>query len=150
MAHEILNASPYAFLDDAPLEERRARAVSLRRTDASVATGIGALDADAVAEVQAQAWPDVRDADELHDAMLDLVWLPSDAGAVKPDPRIFTSALAELGVPPERALAVGNDPERDLAGARAAGVRAVDVASLATLADLPSLCERELPEEPTR
>jgi len=82
--------------------------------------------------------------------LLDLVWLPSDAGAVKPDPRIFTSALAELGVPPERALAVGNDPERDLAGARAAGVRAVDVASLATLADLPSLCERELPEEPTR
>lgn len=76
MAHEILNASPYAFLDDAPLEERRARAVSLRRTDASVATGIGALDADAVAEVQGQAWPDVRDADELHDALQDLVWLP--------------------------------------------------------------------------
>jgi ATP-dependent helicase Lhr and Lhr-like helicase len=76
MAHEILNAQPYAFLDDAPLEERRARAVSLRRTDASLATGIGALDADAVAEVRLQAWPDVRDPDELHDALQDLVWLP--------------------------------------------------------------------------
>jgi ATP-dependent Lhr-like helicase len=76
MAHEILNAQPYAFLDDAPLEERRARAVSLRRTDASLATGIGALDPDAVDEVRLQAWPDVRDADELHDALQDLVWLP--------------------------------------------------------------------------
>jgi ATP-dependent Lhr-like helicase len=76
MAHEILNAQPYAFLDDAPLEERRARAVNLRRTDASLATGIGALDADAVEEVRQQAWPDVRDADELHDALQDLVWLP--------------------------------------------------------------------------
>src|SRR5260370_17361865 len=31
-SHEILNSNPYAFLDDAPLEERRARAVELRRT----------------------------------------------------------------------------------------------------------------------
>lgn len=78
MAHEILNASPYAFLDDAPLEERRARAVSLRRTDSSLAGGIGALDPAAIAEVREQAWPDVRDADELHDALHGLVWLPVD------------------------------------------------------------------------
>ena len=70
MSHEILNANPYAFLDDAPLEERRARAVSLRRTDPDLAGGIGALDPAAIAEVRAQAWPDVRDADELHDALL--------------------------------------------------------------------------------
>lgn len=76
MAHELLNASPYAFLDDAPLEERRARAVRLRRTDSSIASGIGALDPIAIAEVREQAWPDVRDADELHDALHSLVWLP--------------------------------------------------------------------------
>jgi len=82
--------------------------------------------------------------------LLDLIWLPSDAGAAKPDPAIFTGALAKLGVAPERAMFVGNDEQRDLAGARAAGLRAVDVASLATLADLPALLERELPEEPHR
>jgi putative hydrolase of the HAD superfamily len=82
--------------------------------------------------------------------LLDLVWLPSDAGAAKPDPAIFTSALTALGIAPERALFVGNDAERDLAGARAAGLGAVDVASLATLADLPTLIDRELPEEPSR
>jgi ATP-dependent Lhr-like helicase len=76
MSHEILNANPYAFLDDAPLEERRARAVSLRRLDPDLAAGVGALDAEAIAEVRAQAWPDVRDADELHDLLLTLVLLP--------------------------------------------------------------------------
>jgi len=79
MAHEILNANPYAFLDDAPLEERRARAVALRRTDPDLASGIGALDAEAIAAVRAQAWPDVRDADELHDVLLTLVQLPETA-----------------------------------------------------------------------
>jgi putative hydrolase of the HAD superfamily len=82
--------------------------------------------------------------------LVDLVWLPSDAGVAKPDPAIFTSAVAALGVARERVLVIGNDPERDLAGARAAGLRAVDVASLATLADLPTLFEHELPEEPMR
>jgi ATP-dependent Lhr-like helicase len=76
MSHEILNANPYAFLDDAPLEERRARAVSLRRTDPDLASGIGALDPQAIAEVRRQAWPEVRDADEAHDALLTLVLLP--------------------------------------------------------------------------
>ncbi|MBP1684459.1 MAG: associated domain protein [Deltaproteobacteria bacterium] len=77
MSHEILNANPYAFLDDAPLEERRARAVALRRIDPELAGGIGALDPAAVGAVRAQAWPDVRDADELHDLLLSLVLLPT-------------------------------------------------------------------------
>ncbi len=77
MSHEILNANPYAFLDDAPLEERRARAVSLRRTDPDLARGVGALDASAIDEVRSQAWPDVRDADELHDALLTVGVLPT-------------------------------------------------------------------------
>jgi len=75
--HEILNANPYAYLDDAPLEERRARAVEMRRMlPADLAGGLGALDPDAIAEVAAEAWPVVRDADELHDALLTLLWMP--------------------------------------------------------------------------
>jgi ATP-dependent Lhr-like helicase len=76
-SHEILNANPYAFLDDAPLEERRARAVELRRTlPAELAGAVGALDPAAIEEVARESWPVVRDADELHDALLTLVWVP--------------------------------------------------------------------------
>jgi ATP-dependent Lhr-like helicase len=70
-AHEILNARPYAFLDDAPLEERRAHAVQTRRAgDPSSAGDLGALDPAAIERVRAEAAPDPRDADELHDALL--------------------------------------------------------------------------------
>ena len=73
-SHEILNANPYAYLDDAPLEERRARAVEMRRVlPESVLEEVGALDPAAIAQVQAEAWPDVRDADELHDVLHTLV-----------------------------------------------------------------------------
>jgi putative hydrolase of the HAD superfamily len=68
--------------------------------------------------------------------LLDLIWLPSDAGVAKPDPLMFASALAALGVAAEDATFVGNDQERDLEGARRAGLRPIDVRSLATLADL--------------
>jgi ATP-dependent Lhr-like helicase len=62
-SHEILNANPYAYLDDAPLEERRTRAVQLRRSlPPADAAGIGALDPAAIAEVAAQSWPVVREA----------------------------------------------------------------------------------------
>ena len=75
--HEILNANPYAYLDDAPLEERRARAVTLRRTTRSNAgDGSGILDPAAIAEVTESVWPLVRDADELHDALASLIVLP--------------------------------------------------------------------------
>jgi ATP-dependent Lhr-like helicase len=78
-SHEILNANPYAFLDDAPLEERRARAVEMRRTlPAQLAGEIGALDPAAIEEVQRESWPVVRDPDELHDALLTLLWLPAE------------------------------------------------------------------------
>ena len=76
-SHEILNANPYAYLDDAPLEERRARAVNMRRTlPESVLEEVGRLEPAAITEVQADAWPEVRDADELHDTLLTLVALP--------------------------------------------------------------------------
>ncbi len=78
-AHEILNANPYAFLDDAPLEERRARAVQLRRMlPEAVLNEVGRLDQEAIAQVREQARPEVRDADELHDALQTLVALPDD------------------------------------------------------------------------
>jgi ATP-dependent helicase Lhr and Lhr-like helicase len=76
-SHEILNANPYAYLDDAPLEERRARAVEMRRVlPEAVLSEVGRLDPAAIEEVCADAWPDVRDAEELHDALLTLVALP--------------------------------------------------------------------------
>ena len=76
-SHEILNANPYAFLDDAPLEERRARAVEMRRVlPESVLEEVGKLDAGAIQQVREEAWPDVRDADELHDVLHTLVALP--------------------------------------------------------------------------
>jgi ATP-dependent Lhr-like helicase len=76
-SHEILNANPYAYLDDAPLEERRARAVEMRRMlPEAVLREIGRLDPAAIAEVCDAAWPDVRDAEELHDALLTLIALP--------------------------------------------------------------------------
>jgi ATP-dependent helicase Lhr and Lhr-like helicase len=75
-SHEILNANPYAFLDNAPLEERRARAVQLRRTTRDDVDGAGILDPAAIAEVTDESWPVVRDADELHDGLATLVVLP--------------------------------------------------------------------------
>ncbi len=77
-AHQILNAMPYAFLDDAPLEERRARAVSLRRALPEDARDLSALDPDAIREESAYAWPAIRDAEELHDALLTLGVAPLD------------------------------------------------------------------------
>ncbi len=71
LCHEVLNAQPYAFLDDAPLEERRSQAVYTRRAmEPSSANELGALDRDAISRVADEAWPLVRDADELHDALL--------------------------------------------------------------------------------
>jgi ATP-dependent Lhr-like helicase len=76
-SHEILNANPYAFLDDAPLEERRTRAVQLRQTlGTDVTGGEGVLDRAVIDQISAESWPEPRDADELHDALLTLVRLP--------------------------------------------------------------------------
>jgi ATP-dependent Lhr-like helicase len=78
-SHEILNANAYAFLDDAPLEERRARAVELRRSlPESLMTEAGRLDPAAIAEVRNDAWPDIRDRDELDDVLQTLIALPED------------------------------------------------------------------------
>jgi ATP-dependent Lhr-like helicase len=104
-SHEILNANPYAYLDDAPLEERRARAVEMRRMlPEAVLSEIGRLDPAAIAEVREEAWPDVRDADELHDVLLELAALPEEDStaigvATKPiaEWADYFSALAAAG-----------------------------------------------------
>ena len=83
-SYELLNANPYAFLDGAPLEERRARAVATRRTlSTDDVRDLARLDPEAIAQVRREAWPLVRDADELHDALLNLVAIDElEAGAV--------------------------------------------------------------------
>ena len=71
LAHEILNAKPYAFLDNAPLEERRTQAVYTRRAgESSPATGLGMLDLAAIEKVCQEAWPGATNPDELHEALL--------------------------------------------------------------------------------
>ncbi|MGI9041462.1 MAG: Lhr family helicase, partial [Gemmatimonadales bacterium] len=81
LAHEILNAKPYAFLDDAPLEERRTQAVYTRRAfEPSSADDLGALDPAAIERVRDEAWPEVQNADELHDALLTSGFLTESEG----------------------------------------------------------------------
>ena len=73
LAAEALNARPYAYLDDAPLEERRTLAVQSRRyTDPESADDLGQLDPQAISGVREEAWPQVRDADEMHEALTSL------------------------------------------------------------------------------
>jgi ATP-dependent Lhr-like helicase len=78
-SHEIVNSSPNAYLDDAPLEERRARAVEMRRMlPEAVVREVGQLDGRAISTVMEEIWPDVRDADELQDFMHTVIALPED------------------------------------------------------------------------
>lgn len=121
-SHEILNANPYAYLDDAPLEERRARAVDMRRTlPPELAGQFGALDQAAIAEVAQESWPVVRNADELHDALLTLVWVPQ---AEAPNWEAYLSELVTaqracvLNVPQEEA---GGDGHPDQITPRISG-----------------------------
>jgi ATP-dependent helicase Lhr and Lhr-like helicase len=92
-SHEIINARPYAFLDDAPLEERRTHAVQSRRSGGDDAS-FGRLDAAAIERVVDEARPEWRDADELHDALLTTGFLEADEATVRSE--AFT-ALARAG-----------------------------------------------------
>ncbi|MFN2581756.1 MAG: DEAD/DEAH box helicase, partial [Candidatus Dormibacteria bacterium] len=75
LSHEIINGQPYTFLDDAPLEERRSRSITLRRGLPVDAHDLATLDSDAIARVREEVQPEVRDADELHDLLLATVVL---------------------------------------------------------------------------
>ncbi|MGA9811326.1 MAG: DEAD/DEAH box helicase [Terriglobales bacterium] len=99
-SHEILNANPYAYLDDAPLEERRARAVEMRRIlPESVLEEVGKLDPAAIAQVRDEAWPDVRDADELHDVLHTLIAFPQTTRG-QPPPAVLRGDAPQLANEP--------------------------------------------------
>ncbi len=71
LSHELLNSAVYTFLDDAPLEERRTRAVYTRRaTEVRSADDLGALDPAAIERVRQEAWPIANTADEMYDALM--------------------------------------------------------------------------------
>jgi ATP-dependent helicase Lhr and Lhr-like helicase len=96
LALEVLSARPYAYLDDAPLEERRTQAVMARRWLApEQASDLGRLDAAAIARVKSEAWPDAASADELHDALVWLGFLTDDEVQAAPNWRDWLAGLAD-------------------------------------------------------
>jgi ATP-dependent Lhr-like helicase len=95
LALEVLSARPYAYLDDAPLEERRTQAVMGRRWLApEAASDLGRLDAEAIARVRGEAWPDAANADELHDALVWLGFLSTEEAQAEPSWSDWLAALA--------------------------------------------------------
>ncbi|HKU87963.1 MAG TPA: DEAD/DEAH box helicase [Casimicrobiaceae bacterium] len=95
LAMEILNARPYAYLDDAPLEERRTQAVMGRRwADDATAGELGRLDVAAIDRVRTEAWPDATTGDELHDALLGLAFLTQGEVVARAEWRPLLDALA--------------------------------------------------------
>ncbi|WP_415914097.1 DEAD/DEAH box helicase [Paraburkholderia sp. J12] len=98
LAAEILTARPYAFLDDAPIEERRTQAVLSRRLrDPESADDLGALDAEAIAGVREEAWPQARDADEMHDALMTLGCISQNEAQREPGWPGWLHELAQAG-----------------------------------------------------
>ncbi len=98
LAMEILNARPYAFLDDAPLEERRTQAVINRRwTDPASTDDLGALDAGAIEAVALEAWPRVQGSDEMHEALVALAAITRDEAAANEGWEDLLAALAKGG-----------------------------------------------------
>jgi ATP-dependent Lhr-like helicase len=98
LALEVLSARPYAFLDDAPLEERRTQAVMARRwQDPESASDLGRLDPEAIDRVRSEAWPDAASAEELHDALLWLSCLTAEEAAAVPEWGGWLDELAAAG-----------------------------------------------------
>ncbi|WCR44811.1 DEAD/DEAH box helicase [Stutzerimonas stutzeri] len=98
LAMEILGARPYAFLDDAPLEERRTQAVLARRwSDPESTDDLGALDPEAIAAVGAEAWPEARNSDELHEALTALGCIAEAEAAGRPHWLQWLAELARAG-----------------------------------------------------
>jgi ATP-dependent helicase Lhr and Lhr-like helicase len=128
LAHEILNARPYAFLDDAPAEERRTQAVYTRRAfEPSSADDLGALDAAAIERVRDEAWPEIQNADELHDTLLTSGFLTELEGISGRDGHSWGGYFQEL-------VQAGRAVRRELAQGQAvwaAMERAAEVDSIA-------------------
>jgi ATP-dependent helicase Lhr and Lhr-like helicase len=123
LCHEILNAKPYAFLDDAPLEERRTQAVYTRRTTAD---DLGTLDQNAIERVRDEERPDPRDADELHDALLTFGFLTDDEVSAQWAVRNAQETGAQWAVrsgrggEPSGQWSVGSAPEANVCAPRTA------------------------------
>ncbi|WP_296001510.1 DEAD/DEAH box helicase [Rugamonas sp.] len=98
LAAEVLTSNPYTFLDDAPIEERRTQAVINRRwSDPASTDDLGALDAGAIASVAEEAWPQVRNGDEMHEALVSLACVTSDEAAAHEGWPAWLAALAAGG-----------------------------------------------------
>ncbi len=145
LCHEVLNSQPWAYLDDAPLEERRTRAVSLRRTlPTDLADGMGFLDPAVLAAVAAELAPDPRDADEVHDLLLTLGLLPAS------DSPAWRTWLTELVQARRATVATWDGGAAWVATERVDLVRAAlaDVAGLTFDPEPPALPSIGLPTEP--
>jgi ATP-dependent Lhr-like helicase len=145
LSQEILNARPYAYLDDAPLEERRTRAVQQRRwLDPQTAKDMGKLDQGAIDRVRDEAWPRVETADELHDALVELGFITEREGSqwtdyfteLKNDRRAAvlvngTAITGTAGVPPamsaERELLERTDGVTNAGGTPAVPVKGLSL-----------------------
>ena len=123
LAHEVINAKPYAFLDDAPLEERRTQAVITRRgLDVKTAEELGKLDQAAIDRVKEEAWPEVASADELHDALLVMGAIPNaEVGTRNAEQQGYFEELARAG----RAGMLSHDPHLCVAAERLPMLEAV-------------------------
>jgi ATP-dependent Lhr-like helicase len=107
LAQEILTAKPYAFLDDAPAEERRTLAVMNRRfLDAETAADLGKLDQAAVDRVREEAWPQAENYDELHDALMQLGFITPAEGQRSGWQQLFDQLVSE-----GRATVLENKPK---------------------------------------
>jgi|KBSSwiStaDraftv2_1062776.scaffolds.fasta_scaffold07222_6 ATP-dependent Lhr-like helicase len=146
-SHEILNARPYAFLDDAPLEERRSHAVYTRRaSEPASANDLGALDPSAIARVRDEQRPDPRDADELHDALMTAGFLTADEAALLPGElfealerghRAASVAIDSRGRPSGRRPTIG-DSAIWIAAERAPEFAAIHGQRLTATLDVPA------------
>src|SRR5260221_6230766 len=117
LCQELLHSAVYTFLDDAPLEERRTRAVYTRRsTELRNADDLGALDAAAIERVRQEAWPVANTPDEMYDALMVAGYIKDSELAPH-----WPNLLAQLG---ERAVRRNSGTEPELRGSEAEGVRA--------------------------
>ncbi len=116
LCHEIINGRPYTFLDDAPLEERRTRAVQLRRGLPLESRDLGALDPEAIDRVRAQAAPEPRDAEELHDLLYGVYLSLPLAGLAREFGELCAAGRAALVHLDERVYWCALERRPDLAG----------------------------------
>jgi ATP-dependent helicase Lhr and Lhr-like helicase len=119
LALEVLSARPYAFLDDAPLEERRTQAVMSRRwLDPEAAADIGRLDPKAIARVREEAWPDARSADELHDGLSWMGYLTAaEVAANQQWPALLATLVAESRAVQWQSLWMASERQAQVAAA---------------------------------